>query len=139
MNTLENLSFANERAIIRVDFNVPLDKNGNVTDATRIAAAMPTIKYILDQGGSCVLLSHLGRPKGKDLTLSLSQIIPALEDHLGKKVQFSPEVIGTAAIQKAGALQPGEVLLMENLRFHEEETQGDEAFTAALANLEVFM
>lgn len=135
MNTLENLSFANERAIIRVDFNVPLDKNGNVTDATRIAAAMPTIKYILDQGGSCVLLSHLGRPKGKDLTLSLSQIIPALEDHLGKKVQFSPEVIGTAAIQKAGALQPGEVLLMENLRFHEEETQGDEAFTAALANL----
>ncbi|MDG1822940.1 MAG: phosphoglycerate kinase [Flavobacteriaceae bacterium] len=135
MNTLENLSFTNERAIIRVDFNVPLDKNGNVTDATRIAAAMPTIKYILDQGGSCVLLSHLGRPKGKDLTLSLSQIIPALEDHLGKKVQFSPEVIGTAAIQKAGALQPGEVLLMENLRFHEEETQGDEAFTAALANL----
>jgi phosphoglycerate kinase len=135
MNTLETLSFANERALLRVDFNVPLDKNGNVTDATRIAAAMPTIKYILDQGGSCVLLSHLGRPKGKDLTLSLNQIIPALEEHLGKKVQFSPEVIGTTATKQAAALQPGEVLLMENVRFHEEETQGDEAFTAALANL----
>lgn len=135
MNTLETLSFANERALVRVDFNVPLDKNGNVTDATRIAAAMPTIKYILDQGGSCVLLSHLGRPKGKDLTLSLNQIIPALEEHLGKKVQFSPEVIGTTATKQAAALQPGEVLLMENVRFHEEETQGDEAFTAALANL----
>ena len=135
MNTLETLSFANERALVRVDFNVPLDKNGNVTDATRIAAAMPTIKYILDQGGSCVLLSHLGRPKGKELTLSLNQIIPALEEHLGKKVQFSPEVIGTTATKQAAALQPGEVLLMENVRFHEEETQGDEAFTAALANL----
>ena len=135
MNTLETLSFANERALLRVDFNVPLDKNGNVTDATRIAAAMPTIKYILDQGGSCVLLSHLGRPKGKELTLSLNQIIPALEEHLGKKVQFSPEVIGTTATKQAAALQPGEVLLMENVRFHEEETQGDEAFTAALANL----
>ena len=135
MSTLETLSFANERALLRVDFNVPLDKNGNVTDATRIAAAMPTIKYILDQGGSCVLLSHLGRPKGKDLTLSLNQIIPALEEHLGKKVQFSPEVIGTTATKQAAALQPGEVLLMENVRFHEEETQGDEAFTAALANL----
>lgn len=135
MNTLETLSFANERALLRVDFNVPLDKNGNVTDATRIAAAMPTIKYILDQGGSCVLLSHLGRPKGKDLTLSLNQIIPALEEHLGKKVQFSPEVIGTTATKQAAALQPGEALLMENVRFHEEETQGDEAFTAALANL----
>ena len=135
MNTLETLSFANERALVRVDFNVPLDKNGNVTDATRIAAAMPTIKYILDHGGSCVLLSHLGRPKGKELTLSLNQIIPALEEHLGKKVQFSPEVIGTTATKQAAALQPGEVLLMENVRFHEEETQGDEAFTAALANL----
>lgn len=135
MNTLKDLSFDRERALIRVDFNVPLDENGNVTDATRIVAALPTIKYILNNGGSCVLMSHLGRPKGNDPKLSLAQIIPSLEEHLGQKVQFCTEVVGAQAKAQAKALQQGEVLLIENLRFHEEETKGDEAFAAELAAL----
>lgn len=135
MYSLENISFNQERALIRVDFNVPLDDNGNVTDATRIAAALPTIKHILAAGGSCVLMSHLGRPKGKDSKLSLNQIVPTLETHLGQAVQFCDEVVGEKAEAQALALQPGEVLLLENLRFHEEETKGDEAFSAALAKL----
>ena len=135
MNTLESLSFDQERALIRVDFNVPLDDNGNVTDATRIVAALPTIKHILAAGGSCVLMSHLGRPKGNDPKLSLSQIVSTLEEHLGQAVQFCEEVVGEKAEAQADALQSGEVLLLENLRFHEEETKGDEAFSAALAKL----
>lgn len=135
MYSLENISFNQERALIRVDFNVPLDDNGNVTDATRIAAALPTIKHILAAGGSCVLMSHLGRPKGKDSKLSLNQIVPTLETHLGQAVQFCDEVVGEKAEAQALALQPGEVLLLENLRFHEEETKGDEVFSAALAKL----
>lgn len=135
MNTLENLSFDQERALIRVDFNVPLDDTGNVTDATRIAAAMPTIKHILEAGGSCVLMSHLGRPKGNDPKLSLGQIVPTLEKHLGQSVQFCNEVVGQKAEAQASALQPGEVLLLENLRFHEEETKGDQAFSEALSKL----
>ncbi|CAI8168782.1 MAG: Phosphoglycerate kinase [Bacteroidota bacterium] len=135
MNTLESLSFDQERALIRVDFNVPLDDNGNVTDATRIVAALPTIKHILAAGGSCVLMSHLGRPKGNDPKLSLSQIVSTLEEHLGQAVQFCDEVVGEKAEAQADALQSGEVLLLENLRFHEEETKGDEAFSAALAKL----
>ena len=135
MYSLENISFNQERALIRVDFNVPLDDNGNVTDATRIAAALPTIKHILAAGGSCVLMSHLGRPKGKDSKLSLNQIVPTLETHLGQAVQFCDGVVGEKAEAQALALQPGEVLLLENLRFHEEETKGDEVFSAALAKL----
>lgn len=135
MNTLKDLSFNHERALIRVDFNVPLDDKGNVTDATRIAAALPTIQHILNEGGSCVLMSHLGRPKGHDPKLSLEQIIPSLEEHLGQKVQFCSDVVGEKAESQALALEPGEVLLIENLRFHEEETKGDEAFAAMLAKL----
>lgn len=135
MNSLENLSFDQERALVRVDFNVPLDDNGNVTDATRIAAALPTINHILAGGGSCVLMSHLGRPKGNDPKISLRQIVPSLEKHLGQAVHFCDEVVGYKAEAQAFALKPGEVLLLENLRFHEEETKGDEAFSAALAKL----
>ena len=135
MNSIENLSFDQERALIRVDFNVPLDDDGNVTDATRIAAALPTINHILAAGGSCVLMSHLGRPKGKDPKLSLRQIVPSLEKHLGQTVHFCDEVIGEKALARSFALQPGEVLLLENLRFHEEETKGDKAFSEALAKL----
>lgn len=135
MNTLESISLKQERALIRVDFNVPLDDKGNVTDATRIAAALPTIQHILNEGGSCVLMSHLGRPKGHDKNLSLEQIIPSLEEHLGQKVQFCSDVVGEKAESQALALEPGEVLLIENLRFHEEETKGDEAFAAMLAKL----
>ena len=87
MKTLQNTSFSQERALIRVDFNVPLDDNGNVTDDTRIVAALPTIQHILEQGGSCVLMSHLGRPKGSDPKLSLKQIVPTLEKHLGKAMK----------------------------------------------------
>lgn len=135
MNTLDSLSFDQERALVRVDFNVPLDENGNVTDATRIAAALPTIQHILQQGGSCVLVSHLGRPKGNEASLSLSQIIPSLEQHLKLPVQFCPEVVGEKAQKQAAALKPGQVLLMENLRFHKEETSGDKRFSAELAKL----
>ena len=135
MNTLQNTSFFKERALIRVDFNVPLDDNGNVTDATRIVAALPTIKYILEQGGSCVLMSHLGRPKKKDPKLSLKQIVPTLEKLLGKPVHFCDETVGPKATAQVLALEQGAVMIIENLRFHEEETKGDKAFSEALSKL----
>ena len=135
MNTLQNTSFFQERALIRVDFNVPLDDNGNVTDATRIVAALPTIKYILEQGGSCVLMSHLGRPKGKDPKLSLKQIVPTLEKLLAKPVHFCDETVGPKATAQVLALEQGAVMIIENLRFHEEETKGDKAFSEALSKL----
>jgi len=135
MNTLQNTSFSQERALIRVDFNVPLDAHGNVTDATRIVAALPTIQHILEQGGSCVLMSHLGRPKGNDPKLSLKQLVPTLEKHLGQTVHFCDEVVGPKATTQAEALKQGEVMLVENLRFHEAETKGDKAFSEALSKL----
>ena len=135
MNTLQNTSFSQERALIRVDFNVPLDAHGNVTDATRIVAALPTIQHILEQGGSCVLMSHLGRPKGDDPKLSLKQLVPTLEKHLGQTVHFCDEVVGPKATTQAEALKQGEVMLVENLRFHEAETKGDKAFSEALSKL----
>jgi phosphoglycerate kinase len=135
MNTLDTLSFAGERALIRVDFNVPLDEHGKVTDATRIVAALPTIQHIIKAGGSCVLMSHLGRPKGNDPKQSLAQIVPELEKHLGKKVKFCPTTVGPQAEQQAATLEAGEVLLLENLRFHKEETAGDKDFSAGLAKL----
>jgi len=135
MNTLESIPLHQERALIRVDFNVPLDDKGNVTDATRIAAALPTIQYIISKGGSCVLMSHLGRPKGFDQKFSLKQILPSLQEQLGQSIQFCPDVVGEKAEAQAAALKPGEVLLIENLRFHEEETKGDKAFAAGLAKL----
>jgi phosphoglycerate kinase len=135
MNTLQNTSFSQERALIRVDFNVPLDAHGNVTDATRIVAALPTIQHILEQGGSCVLMSHLGRPKGNDPKLSLKQLVPTLEKHLGQTVYFCDEVVGPKATTQAEALKQGEVMLVENLRFHEAETKGDKAFSEALSKL----
>jgi phosphoglycerate kinase len=135
MHTLQNISFSHERALIRVDFNVPLDDNGNVTDDTRIVAALSTIQYILEQGGSCVLMSHLGRPKGNDIKLSLKQIVPTLEKHLGKAIHFCDEVVGSKASAQAAALAHGEVLLIENLRFHKGETKGDKDFSKALSKL----
>ena len=135
MNTLQNTSFSQERALTRVDFNVPLDAHGNVTDATRIVAALPTIQHILEQGGSCVLMSHLGRPKGNDPKLSLKQLVPTIEKHLGQTVHFCDEVVGPKATTQAEALKQGEVMLVENLRFHEAETKGDKAFSEALSKL----
>ena len=133
MTTLESLSFDRKRALIRVDFNVPLNEKHEVTDNTRILAAKPTIVSVLAQGGSCVLMSHLGRPKGVDQTLSLLHLVPELEKTLGVKIKFSSTSIGVQAEQLSTNLKPGEVLLLENLRFHTEETAGDISFAEALS------
>lgn len=135
MTPFTQLDIINNRVLVRVDFNVPLNENQEVTDTTRIHAAMPTIRAILEQGGSCILMSHLGRPKGIDQNLSLKHIVPAIEEILGKKIHFAVDTIGSDAQEKAKALKKGEVLLLENLRFHPEETAGDDAFAKALASL----
>ncbi len=136
MQSIDTYNFAGKRAIIRVDFNVPLDENFNVTDDNRIRAAIPTIKKVLDGGGSVILMSHLGRPKeGPTDKYSLKHIIPTLEARLGRPVQFADDCIGEQAKEKAAALKPGEVLLLENLRFYKEEEKGDEAFAQKLASL----
>lgn len=122
MQTIDTYSFEGKRAIIRVDFNVPLDKEFNVTDDTRIRAAIPTIKKVLAGGGSVILMSHLGRPKkNNDEKYSLSHIIGAVEARLGVKVLFAGDCMGEKAAEMAAALKPGEVLLLENLRFYAEE------------------
>ena len=118
-----------------MDFNVPLNDQLEVTDKTRIEAAKPTIKHILSQGGSCVLISHLGRPKGRDPKLSLGNITTAVSEVLGEKVSFCEKCIGPEAEARAGALEAGEVLLMENLRFHSEETAGELNFSEQLSKL----
>ena len=135
MRLLEQQNFKNERAVIRVDFNVPLNEELEVTDKTRIQAAKPTIEYILSQGGSCVLLSHLGRPDGRDPKLSLAHIVSEVSSILGVDVNFCNQVVGDQALAQTASLKPGEVLLMENLRYHKEETKGDEAFAQQLARL----
>lgn len=135
MKTLEKLSLNNEKVLIRVDFNVPLNAEGKVTDDTRIRAAKPTIDYILSKGSSCILMSHLGRPKGKDLKFSLQQIQQTISDILEVPVNFASDCVGTATQELANTLQNGQVLLLENLRFYDEETQGDEDFAKQLSNL----
>lgn len=135
MKTLSNFNFNFKKAIVRVDFNVPLNDSFEVTDATRIEAAKPTIEYIINQGGSVILMSHLGRPKGKDENLSLRHILPTLESVLGKKVQFVADCIGDEVELAANNLKKGEILLLENLRFYKEEEAGDESFAKQLANL----
>ncbi|MCC9017740.1 phosphoglycerate kinase [Flavobacterium lipolyticum] len=135
MKTLNDFDFKNKKAIIRVDFNVPLDENFNVTDATRIEAAKPTIDAILAQGGSVILMSHLGRPKGAEDKYSLKHILKTASEILGVQVKFAENCIGEAAKTAAANLQPGEVLLLENLRFHAEEEAGDVAFAKELASL----
>ena len=135
MRTLINNDFSNRRALIRVDFNVPIDENLKVTDSTRILAAKESIEYILSNGGSCVLISHLGRPKGKDPALSLSHIVYKVSEVLGLNISFCDDCIGANAEAAASALKPGEVLLMENLRYYPEETAGDTDFALALSKL----
>ena len=135
MRTLETANFSNKKVLIRVDFNVPLDENNRVTDHTRIKAAKPTIDKVLAEGGSCVLMTHLGRPKGVDDKLSLRHIVSEIQKVLGVDVQFSKDTIGPGAEAKAQALQPGQVMLLENLRFYDEETKGDEQFANALSTL----
>ena len=122
MFAIDNYNFAGKRAIIRVDFNVPLNAEGKVTDDTRIRAAIPTIKKVLAGGGSVILMSHLGRPKkNPDAKYSLEQIVYAIEERLGEKVMFAGDCMGEKAAQMAANLQPGEVMLLENLRFYAEE------------------
>ena len=135
MRTLTNQDFSKQRVVVRVDFNVPIDDQFQVTDSTRISAAKETIDYILQQEGSCVLLSHLGRPKGKDPKLSLSHITYKVQEILGVPVAFFGDCIGTAAEEATASLVPGSVMLMENLRFYEEETAGDLDFAKSLSKL----
>lgn len=136
IKNVDNLSFEGKKALIRVDFNVPLDDNLNVTDDTRIQAALPTINKILKDGGSAILMSHLGRPKsGPEAKFSLKNIVLSLEKALGRPVKFSPDCIGKDAELIAGGLKPGEVLLLENLRFHKEEEKGDRDFAEKLSRL----
>ena len=135
MTTINEFDFKDKKALIRVDFNVPLNDNFEVTDTTRILAAKPTIIKILEDGGSCVLMSHLGRPKGVQDKFSLKHIISKVEDILSVNVKFVSNCVGSDAEEAAKNLQPGEVLLLENLRFHNEETSGDKAFAESLSKL----
>ena len=135
MKTLNDFNFNNKKAIIRVDFNVPLDENFQVTDASRIEAAKPTIDKILKDGGSVILMSHLGRPKGVEEKYSLQHILSKTEEVLGQKVKFAADCIGEVAETAAKNLQPGEILLLENLRFHPEEEKGAVDFAKKLAAL----
>ena len=136
MKTINDFSFKNETALIRVDFNVPLDKDFNITDDTRIRASIPTLKKILGDGGSVILMSHLGRPKdGPAEKYSLKHLAHHLSDLLSRPVLFSDDCIGEKTIRLANALKPGNVLLLENLRFHKEEEMGDMGFAKQLASL----
>ncbi len=135
MKTLQDFNFNAKKAIIRVDFNVPLDENFNVTDANRIEAAKPTIDKILADGGSVILMSHLGRPKGKEDQYSLRHIVVKVAEVLGVNVQFATDCTGEIAKNAAKNLKSGEVLLLENLRFYPEEEAGDDNFAKELASL----
>ena len=141
MHNIENFDFTNKKVIIRVDFNVPLNDKFEITDDTRMRAAVPTIKKVLSSGGAVILMSHLGRPKsGPEHKFSLIHLIPELSKQLGVNVQFADDCIGDEAINKSANLKPGEVLLLENLRFYKEETSGDEIFAKKLAALaDVYM
>ena len=134
MRTIDNINFKEKQALIRVDFNVPLNGDYQITDDTRIKAAEPTIKKILEDGGSVVLMSHLGRPKnGPEEKFSLNHLVDDLTSRFSTNVKFASDCIGDEANQLSASLQPGEVLLLENLRFHKEETQGDADFARALS------
>jgi len=136
VNTISNYNFAGRRAVVRVDFNVPLNQDLHITDDTRIRAATPTIRKILDDGGSVVLLSHLSRPKGGyEKKFSLETLLPRLRQEYGRDVKWGGDVLSEQALGAAQSLQPGEVLLLDNVRFHKEEEAGDEAFAQQLARL----
>jgi phosphoglycerate kinase len=136
MSKFSEFNFKGKKALVRVDFNVPLDKEYKITDDTRIRAAVPTIQKILKDGGSAILMSHFGRPKeGPTEKYSLKHLLKRISELLGTEVQFASDCIGEEAVQKAKALQPGQVLLLENLRFYKEEEKGDEAFAEKLSKL----
>jgi phosphoglycerate kinase len=135
MKTIDDFNFKNKKALIRVDFNVPLNDKFEVTDATRIVSAKPTIIKVLEDGGSCVLMSHLGRPKGFQEEFSLKHIANKVEDIIGVEVITVNDCIGPEVEAAAAKLEPGQILLLENLRFHKEETAGDVAFAEKLSRL----
>ena len=136
MKTVDAYNFAGKKALVRVDFNVPLDKEYNITDDTRIKATIPTVLKIVNDGGSAILMSHLGRPKGgPEDKYSLKHLLPALKEAFGREVKFADDCIGQSATDMAASLQPGEILLLENLRFYKEEEKGDVAFAEKLAKL----
>jgi len=136
MKTINDFNFKDKKALVRVDFNVPQDDQLKITDNTRISAVKPTVDKILNDGGSVILMTHLGRPKGevKD-EFSLNYIVEEVSNVLGHQIKFVEESIGEKAEQAAGDLQPGEILLLENLRFHNEEEKGDEGFAEKLSKL----
>jgi phosphoglycerate kinase len=136
MKTMDTFSFSGKKALVRVDFNVPLDESFNITDDTRIRAALPTIQKILNDGGAVVLMSHLGRPKnGPEEKFSLTHLVSHIASLLDTEVLFASDCIGETAEAAASKLRMGQVLLLENLRFHSEETAGDEAFAEKLSKL----
>ena len=134
MKTLEDFNFEDKKALIRVDFNVPLDAEFKVTDTSRIEAAKPTILKILEDGGSAVLMSHLGRPKGqRNKDMSLEHICHSVSDIIGVQVKFVPDCIGEKVDEAYANLESGEILLLENLRFYAEEEDGDATFAEKLS------
>jgi phosphoglycerate kinase len=136
MSQFQDTNFSGKKALIRVDFNVPLNESFAITDDTRMRAAVPTIHKVLSDGGSVILMSHLGRPKeGPVDKYSLRHLVPHLSELLGVPVQFASDCIGSEATEKAGSLKGGEVLLLENLRFYKQEEKGDEDFARQLASL----
>tara|TARA_B100001057_G_scaffold261107_1_gene261308 strand:- start:7921 stop:9108 length:1188 start_codon:yes stop_codon:yes gene_type:complete len=135
MLDLNNQDLNNKKVIIRVDLNVPLDEKGNVTDTTRIKACKNTIDFILSKGGICILISHLGRPTGKDHNFTLNKIVKTLSNVLNQPVFFHNDCIGNDAKRAVSKLKPGSIMLMENLRFYKEETEGDQEFAKELSRL----
>jgi phosphoglycerate kinase len=135
MNSIKDISFEQKKVLIRVDFNVPINDKDEVTDNSRIKSSIPTIKHVLDQGGSCILVSHLGRPKGVDPQFSLKKIIPELEHLLNLRVKFISDFFEIKDKHQELDLKKGEVALLENLRFNPEETAADEAFAKRLSTL----
>ena len=136
MKTVDSYNFAGKKALVRVDFNVPLDKEFTITDDTRIRATIPTVMKIVNDGGAAILMSHLGRPKGgPEEKYSLKHLLPALKEAFGREVKFADDCIGQSATDMAASLKPGEILLLENLRFYKEEEKGDVEFAKKLAKL----
>ncbi|UCH36495.1 MAG: phosphoglycerate kinase [Armatimonadota bacterium] len=133
--TIEDINPNGKRVLVRVDFNVPLDEQGQITDETRIVASLPTIRYLVGRGARVILVSHLGRPKGVDEKLRMDVVAKALQQHLGQPVKKVDDCIGTKVERAAQDLRPGEVLLLENVRFHAEEEKNDPDFAEALADL----
>jgi phosphoglycerate kinase len=136
MKTVDSYNFSGKKVLVRVDFNVPLDDQYNITDDTRIRATIPTIMKIVNDGGAAILMSHLGRPKGgPEEKYSLKHVLPALNEAFGRTIKFADDCIGQSATEQSASLKPGEILLLENLRFYKEEEKGDVAFAEKLSKL----